>query len=265
MPNRPLAHAVAADRAAAASPWQPLGGAFAASFVLHGLALISLASLFVHPAGIVGGSISSPPLFAVLAVGPREAAPEATPPAAPHPVPIRPMTRTVRSDVPVPTVAVPPPTAAASAAPWARLPVAVDPPAGLFGTPMVSEGVEFFETRNIVQLGVDVERRILAEFPGKEPEYAVVLHPPETLGYPLDALMAGVEGRVLVWFGVDEEGKVVAREALDGPAELVDWTLARVDRLVAGPARNKDGPVRAWVALEITFSRDAAEAARPTR
>jgi hypothetical protein len=134
----------------------------------------------------------------------------------------------------------------------------------MFGTPMVSEGVAFTETRNIVQLGVDIERRVMAEYLD-EPEYPVVLHPPETLGYPLDALEAGIEGRVLVWFAVDEEGKVVAREALDGPFELLEWTLQRVDRLVVGPARNKDRPMRAWVALEIVFSRDTAEAARVNR
>ena len=83
------------------------------------------------------------------------------------------------------------------------------------------------------------------------------------LGYPIDALDAGIEGRVLVWFAVDEAGKVVDREGLDGPQELRDWVLERLDQLIDKPARSKhDEGVRAWTALEVTFTREAAEDAR---
>ena len=76
------------------------------------------------------------------------------------------------------------------------------------------------------------------------------------------ALGAGVEGSVLVWFGVAPDGSIIDKEALDGPPELMEWVLERVDRLVERPALVADRPVRGWVALEIHFSRASAEEAR---
>ena len=71
---------------------------------------------------------------------------------------------------------------------------------------------------------------------------------------------------LFLWFGVDEEGKVVDREALDGPPELVQWVLPRLDRLIEEPAHDANGTSqRGWVALEIDFSRGAAEEARAMR
>lgn len=137
-------------------------------------------------------------------------------------------------------------------------------PASFFESPMLAEGVAFFESRNRAMLDERIDRRITAEYP-IEPRFPVVLKSPEALGYPLDVLAKGIEGRVLLWFGVDEEGKVIDREALDGPPELVEWVLPRLDRIVDKPARDELKPVRGWVALEIDFSREAAEAARSMR
>jgi len=67
---------------------------------------------------------------------------------------------------------------------------------------------------------------------------------------------------VLVWFGVAEDGSIVDKEALDGPPELIEWVLERIDRLVERPALVADRPVRGWVALEIHFSRVTAQEAR---
>ena len=234
-----------------AAGWHPVGGALAASIVLHALAIASLTVLYMHPSGVPGRPVPAAPLYAVLAGTPR---PDVS---APQPVSVP-----ARASSPRPAVAPPAVTPRdATIVPWSDLPVTIDLPAGMSGTTMVSEGLQIFETRSIVRLGVDIERRIRTEYPD-EPEYPVVLRPAETLGYPLDALVAGVEGSVLVWFGVDEEGKVVAKEGLDGPQELLEWVLGRVDRLVARPALTKQGPVPAWVALEIVFDRATAEAAR---
>mgnify|MGYP000991020713 CR=1 FL=1 len=93
----------------------------------------------------------------------------------------------------------------------------------------------------------------------------MTLKSPDALGYPIDVLSRGIEGRVLVWFGVDEEGKVVDRESLDGPPELVDWVLPRLDRIVDKPAHDDLVPRRGWVAMEIVFSREAALEARAMR
>lgn len=235
-----------------AADWHPVGGALAASIALHALAIASLTVLYVHPLGVPGRPGQAAPLYAVLA-------------GATHPEPSapQPLTAPARPPSPRPAIAnrAAAPRDTTGVAPWSSLPATVDLPPGMSGTTMVSEGLEFIETRNVVRLGVDVERRIRAEFPD-EPEYPVVLGPAETLGYPVDALIAGIEGSVLVWFGVDEEGKVVAKEGLDGPPELLEWVLDRLDRLVARPAMTKLGPVRGWVAVEIVFDRATAEAAR---
>ncbi|MBK6396476.1 MAG: hypothetical protein IPF73_18790 [Betaproteobacteria bacterium] len=126
---------------------------------------------------------------------------------------------------------------------------------------MTSEGVEWFETTNLAALGGDLEAKILRDYPVR-PDAPVLLKPAASLGYPLDAFDAGVEGRVLVWFGVAADGSIVDKEALDGPPELMEWVLERVDRLVERPALVADRPVRGWVALEVHFSRASVEEAR---
>lgn len=127
---------------------------------------------------------------------------------------------------------------------------------------MLEAGVEVAEIRNLTMLGEDIERRIQRGF-DVAADLPMTLKSGSELGYPIDALNAGIEGRVLVWFAVDEAGKVVDREGLDGPQELRDWVLERVDQLIDKPARSKyDEGVRAWAALEVTFTREAAEDAR---
>ena len=128
--------------------------------------------------------------------------------------------------------------------------------------PRLDAGVEIIEMRNLALLGEGIERRIQRGF-DVEADLPMTLKSGSELGYPIDALDAGIEGRVLVWFAVDEAGKVVDREGLDGPQELRDWVLERLDQLIDKPARSKhDEGVRAWTALEVTFTREAAEDAR---
>lgn len=245
----------AASRAAAG--WQPVGGALAASVVIHALALASLVTLLVRhdaPTTHAAAAADSHVLTAILTGGPAavqartndaEAQVAAAAPAA-----------TVRANEPVP-----PPDSQSRPAPWSAMPVDVALPPALFGQAMTSEGVEWFETANLVALGGDLEAKILRDYPVR-PDAPVLLKPAASIGYPLDALGAGVEGRVLVWFGVAADGSIIDKEALDGPPELMEWVLERVDRLVERPALVADRPVRSWVALEVHFSRASAEEGR---
>jgi hypothetical protein len=228
--------------------WRPVGGAFVASAAVHAIAIATFAAILVREPAAATFRVEPMPLQALL-VSPVRSQPEpVTVRAAKAPAP--PRVPAVRA-VPVQT-------------PWSGQPFDREPPAWLYSRPMITEGVVMVETRNVAVLGERIERVIVERYP-REPQFPVVLKPAETLGYPLDVLEAGVEGKVFVWFGVDEEGKVVDREALDGPPELSAWVLERLDRLVDRPAHDGDDPVRGWVALEVEFSRDAAQAARDIR
>ena len=242
----------AASRAAAG--WQPVGGALAASIVIHALAIASLAAMLVRPDAAPAAASESVMLTAVLTAGPSAESQRVNEPDARF--------SSVDAAVAVSTRSRPSaPLAGAASAPWSAMPVDVDPPRSLFGRSVQSEGVEWFESRNLARLGGDLEAKILRDFP-VEPDEPVLLKATETIGYPIDALAAGVEGAVLVWFGVGEDGSVVDKEVLDGPPELASWVLERVDRLVDRPALVARRPVRGWVALEIHFSRVSAEVAR---
>lgn len=233
--------------------WPPVGGAFAASTVIHALAITAIGAILARaPLPAAPASAVSIPIEALIV---SEKAPE-----APPPVPIL----VAKAPSPAPKVRAPLPIATPREPPWSTAPRNPDPPASFLEPPALAEGVAFVENRNVVALGGEIERRINTDYPG-DPRYPVVLNPPEVLGYPLDLLSRGVEGRVLVWFGVDELGNIVDREYLDGPPELAEWVMPRLDRLVDKPARDESKPVRGWVALEIDFSRDAAEAARAAR
>lgn len=232
--------------------WRPVGGAFAASAAVHAVAIAVFAAILVREPAAATIRAEPVPLRAILVAA---ASPE------PQPVRVREAPAPAR---PPPPVVTPLPKLVPLPPPWSAEPFDRTPPAWLNSRPMVSEGVVMLETRNVAVLGEAIERRILEGYAG-EPEFAVALKPAETMGYPLDLLESGVEGRVFVWFGVDEEGKVVDREPLDGPPDLAAWVLERLDRLVEKPARNGDKPTRGWVALEIEFSRDAAQTARGMR
>ena len=242
-------------RARGRADWPPVGSAFAASVAIHALAIAGAGVILARAPAAATPSPVSLPIQAVL-VDPKAPAPEPPPPVA---------IRTAQAPSPAPAVREPaaPPVQPPSA-PWATEPRSVDLPPSFYEPPVLAEGVAFFETRNLAILGEEIERRILADYP-REARYPVTLKSPDALGYPIDVLSQGIEGRVLVWFGVDEEGRVVDRESLDGPPELVAWVLPRLDRLVDKPAHDELEPRRGWVAMEIVFSREAAEEARSMR
>ena len=240
--------------------WPSMGGALTASFLVHVLIVAALASIITRPVGTRAEAAGRIPIVAQLISVPRE---ESDPPTEAPPVP-----EALSVPRPVPVTPSPPPSSAAarSVVPWAAVPVAIEPPRSLYSRPMVSEGVELLETRSVALLGERVERLILAGY-AVEPTNPVRLKPAETIGYPIDALAAGIEGTVLVWFGVDADGYVVDKEVLDGPPELMAWVHERIERLVEMPAYDGQKAVPGWVALEIRFSRGAVDdaAARAAR
>ena len=241
-----------------ASPWPPLGGALTASFLVHALLAIAIASIVTRPIGTRAQASGQIPIVALLVGAP--AAVDAPPAAEPRAPALAAPVRSPRKAPPPPS----PPAAATPApfpAPWSALPLSVPPPPSLFSRPMVSEGVELVETRSLALLGETAERRIRARF-DVEAKDPVKLKPPDTIGYPVDAFEAGIEGTVLGWIGVDENGEVVDKDVLDGPPELMEWVRERLDRLVEAPARVGQKGVPGWVAFEIRFTRtDAAHAA----
>ncbi len=239
------------------SPWREIGGAFAASIALHTMVAASLALIVVAPRPGDARLPAESPIAAIL-VG-SLAPPDPTSVASHRMLPSAAAGSADRDLSPggsgfVQSLAASP---APPSWPWAGTPVAVDAPPSMFGTGMTPEGVDVYETRSLVRLGEAIERKVRADF-RREPDHPVVLRSDAAVGYPLDALAAGIEGTVLVWFVVDEEGAVVERVALDGPPELADWTLSRLPRLVERPAHDQGKPVRAWVALEVDFRRDEA-------
>ncbi len=240
----------------AAAGWQPVGGALAASIVVHTLVLASLVALLVrHDAPSTPVAVADAHVLTAILTG-RPAAAQARTDDADAQVAAAAPAATLRPRAPAP-----PPEGQSSPAPWSAIPVDVALPPALFGRAMTSEGVEWFETTNLVALGGDIEAKILRDYPVR-PDAPVLLKPAATIGFPIDALDAGIEGSVLVWFGVAEDGSIVDKEALDGPPELIEWVLERIDRLVERPALVADRPVRGWVALEIHFSRVTAQEAR---
>lgn len=240
------------------SSWRGIGGAFAASVAFHALALSTLALIVIEPRSGGPRPVPDGPLPAVLLGSLVRPDAKNDPPASAG-LPVA--TLSTASPAPAPRVA---PAAASAPAttggpswPWAGTPVDVTAPPSMSGSAMVAAGVDFYETRSLVRLGESIERRIRAGF-DRDPERQITLKPDVVIGYPLDALEAGVEGTVLVWFVVNTEGEVVEREAVDGPPELAEWTLARLPRLVDKPAYVNRKPVASWMALEVVFSREAA-------
>lgn len=240
-----------------AAGWRPVSGAFATSLALHALALACVAAILVPlPSGRPDAS-STEPIAVTLVGAPVAGAPASAPPppAATTPPPASgPMASTAAGGPAVP------PSPPAPSSPWAGLPIDTDLPPAMLGSPMTPEGVEFYETRNVALLGADLERKISVGFP-REPDRPIRLKPDAVIGYPLDALAQGIEGTVVVWFVVDADGEVVERQAVAGPPELAEYTLTRLGAIVDQPALVGDRPVRAWMALEVTFSGEAARTA----
>ena len=73
--------------------------------------------------------------------------------------------------------------------------------------------------------------------------------------YPPLLRDAGVGGEVLIWFYVDEEGKVTktALKKSSGEKALDNAALKVADLLQFAPARKDGQPIAAWIDLPIAF------------
>ena len=74
--------------------------------------------------------------------------------------------------------------------------------------------------------------------------------------YPAMLRHAGIGGRVVVWFVISEEGRVLDRGvfASSGQAQLDDAVLNVADVFRFTPALQRDNVVRVWIRLPIIFS-----------
>jgi len=74
--------------------------------------------------------------------------------------------------------------------------------------------------------------------------------------YPPLLRDAGIGGTAVVWFLVDERGKVVQTQmqSSSGHGALDNAALKVADVAVFAPALHRDKPVAVWVALPITFT-----------
>ena len=73
--------------------------------------------------------------------------------------------------------------------------------------------------------------------------------------YPPVLRDSGIEGEVLVWFRVDETGRVIDRrvERSSGHTQFDEAALAVADLMEFSPAQNRDRPVAVGVVFPIRF------------
>jgi protein TonB len=119
---------------------------------------------------------------------------------------------------------------------------------------------------------LDIDAPVEAAPPPPEPEeeeeepeiFVVVENMPELIGglaaiqqnirYPEMAKKAGVEGRVIVQFVVDEEGNVLDPQVVRGlGAGLDEEALRAVQQAKFTPGKQRGQPVRVRMSLPITF------------
>ncbi|MDE2762082.1 MAG: energy transducer TonB [Gemmatimonadota bacterium] len=74
--------------------------------------------------------------------------------------------------------------------------------------------------------------------------------------YPPLLRDAGIGGTTIVWFYIDEQGKVLRTQVhtSSGHKALDDAALKVADVAVFTPALNRDKPVPVWIQLPITFT-----------
>lgn len=121
-------------------------------------------------------------------------------------------------------------------------------PAETFGVP------DFPNDHDDIQTFVEEE----ADFPGGYTEMFKFIN--DNIDYPQEAIDSAIQGRVLVRFVVEKDGRVsnvsVVRPLVG--CEACDRAVVRViDKMPAWiPAKNGGNPVRTWVTLPINFSPD---------
>lgn len=131
---------------------------------------------------------------------------------------------------------------------------------------VVATGMRRGGTRGQVQLdaSLDLGKPLETTEQERRDVFTAVEERPELIGgldsllqhiqYPEEARAAGVEGRVIVRFTVDERGRVVDPEVVRGLGYGLDEEALRVIRLARfRPATRGSKPIEAQMALPITF------------
>lgn len=74
-------------------------------------------------------------------------------------------------------------------------------------------------------------------------------------GYPSQLRDAGIEGTVILWIFVDEQGTVQKTEvkASSGYELMDEAALSTAEKMLFSPAMNRDKPTPVWLAQPITF------------
>lgn len=74
--------------------------------------------------------------------------------------------------------------------------------------------------------------------------------------YPALLRDAGIGGKALVWFFIDEDGKVLRTQLRESSGyEALDQAAIQVANVMQfSPAKNRDKLVQVWVSIPITFS-----------
>ncbi len=220
---------------------RPLAVAVAGSLLLHACLAAGLAAVVLgDDTASIRRDVLAPALQAILVNVPSPA-PNVVPPMPPdadraaRPPAVPPEPSDAR------TAASAPPSAAPRASPRAG------------SAPGMHGVVEIAELRGSAPLGGDFDRR-MAEEVAADPDQLVQLQPGASFGYPEEALVAGAEGRVLLWVVVAPDGSVEEKEALDGAPLFAEHVLSRIDGMIGAPAMIGGRAIRHWIVLDIAFA-----------
>lgn len=118
------------------------------------------------------------------------------------------------------------------------------------------------------QLQQDLQQELttISEQSGEEkPTFVPFDQPPEPIGgyaaikskivYPEIAKQSGIEGRILIWAQIDEEGNVVRMKVMKslGPKVFDEAAMNAVRDVKWTPAKNKGELVKVWIAVPVDF------------
>lgn len=135
--------------------------------------------------------------------------------------------------------------------------------------PVASEDEDLPEDATIDFESWEIDEAAPPPPPPEEDDEAIVFvpydEPPEPIGgfaaiqeklkYPEIARKAGVEGRVLVYAQIDEQGQVVRTRVIQslGPNGCDEAAEAAIRAVKWKPAKQRDRAVKVWIAVPVDF------------
>ncbi len=101
--------------------------------------------------------------------------------------------------------------------------------------------------------GILVEADTMPSFPGGE--CAGLIHVAKNIKFPMEALKARMQGKVVVQFVVAEDGKLTRISILRSGGKLLDEEAMRVIKSMPDwiPGKHQGKPVAVWSAFPVTF------------